>query len=293
LPRSGATWRKFFFSRGQGDLGHASKFFTTLATQLANALPKVKPYIAQNPDILEQSLAEQWKNLIFQPLFDLREASLQSRLFILVIDALDECEDENDIKLILQLFAEAKALSTVQLRIFITSRPEIPVRLGFRVHIAEAEHQDFVLHHVPQDIIHGDISVFLRHELDIIRRESEGRPEGWPGEDKIELLCQRARGLFIYASTACRFIGDQSWDSDDSLSFILKDDYVGQSVTENLDDMYTIILTHAAISGNRDREKLSTEFKQIVESIVILLDPLPGALLDRLLLSQKGRCVED
>jgi hypothetical protein len=148
----------FFFSRGQGDLGHASKLFTTLAAQLANALPNLKPYIckaiAQNPDVFQRSLAKQWSNLIFQPLSDQSEASLQSRLFILVIDALDECEDENDIKLILRLFAEAKALSTVQLRIFITSRPEIPVRLGFRVHIAEAEHQDFVLHHVPQDIIH-------------------------------------------------------------------------------------------------------------------------------------------
>jgi hypothetical protein len=282
----------FFFSRGQGDLSHATKFFTTLAAQLANALPDLRPYICQaiarNPDVFQQSLAEQWKNLIFQPLADLNEALLQSRLFILVIDALDECEDENDIKLILQLFAQAKALGTVQLRIFITSRPETPIHLGFRVHIPEAEHQDFVLHHVPQDIIQGDISIFLRHELDIIRRESEGRPRGWPGEDKIELLCQKARGLFIYASTACRFIGDQSCDPDDSLSFILKDDYVGQSVTGNLDDMYTKILTHAAIAGDRDREKLNTEFRRIIGSIVILLDPLPPALLDRLLSIPEG-----
>jgi hypothetical protein len=281
----------FFFSRGQGDLGHATKFFTTLAAQLANALPDLKPYICQaiarNPDVFQQSLAEQWKNLIFQPLSDLREASLQSRLFILVIDALDECEDENDIRLILRLFAQAKTLGTVRLRIFITSRPETPIRLGFRVHIPEAEHQDFVLHHVPQDIIQGDISIFLRHELDIIRRESEGRPRGWPGEDKIELLCQKARGLFIYASTACRFIGDQSRDPDDSLSFILKDDYVGQSVTGNLDDMYTKILTHAAV-GDRDREKPNTEFKQIVGSIVILLDALPAVILDQLLFIRKG-----
>jgi hypothetical protein len=88
--------------------------------------------------------------------------------------------------------------------------------------------------------------------------------------------------LFIYASTACRFIGDQSRDPDDSLSFILKDDYVGQSVTGNLDDMYTKILTHAAV-GDRDREKPNTEFKQIVGSIVILLDALPAVILGQLL----------
>ena len=283
----------FFFSRGHGDLGHATKFFTTIAAQLANALPVLKPYICKaimrNPDVSHQSLTEQWRKLIFQPLSDLGEASLQSRSFILVIDALDECEHENDIKLILQLFAEARALSNVRLRIFITSRPETPIRLGFRVHIPETEHQDFILHHVPQEIIQRDISVFLRHELDIIRRESENyHPEEWPGENKIQLLCQKASGLFIYASTACHFIGDRSWDPDNSLSIILNDDYVGQSVTGNLDDMYTKILMHAAIPGGRDKEKLSTEFRHIVGSIVILLDTLPAALLDRLLFIPEG-----
>ncbi|KAF8539152.1 hypothetical protein BDD12DRAFT_805575 [Trichophaea hybrida] len=85
----------FFFSRGQGDLGHAAKFFTSLATQLANTIYALKPYvcsaIAENPDISERGIAEQWKYLIFQPLSNVKDVSLQSRQFILVIDALDEC----------------------------------------------------------------------------------------------------------------------------------------------------------------------------------------------------------
>ncbi|KAF8533431.1 WD40-repeat-containing domain protein [Trichophaea hybrida] len=279
----------FFFSRGQGDLGHAAKFFTSLATQLANTLSVLKPYIcraiAENPDISERGLAEQWKYLIFQPLSHAQDVSLQSRQYILIIDALDECEGEKDIGLILQLFAEAKTLNTVRLKVFVTSRPETPIRHGFNT-IPDA-HQDFILHHIPQHIIQSDISIFLRHELEDIRRAKD-LSEEWPGESIIELLCQKARGLFIYASTACRFIRDPDWYPDESLATILKDDYVGQTATGELDDMYTKILMQAITSGSRDQQMLSSQFSQIVGAIVTMLDTLPATILDRLLLLREG-----
>jgi hypothetical protein len=61
--------------------------------------------------------------------------------YIMVIDALDECEGETDIQIILRLLAEARSLKNVSLRILITSRPEVPIRYGFR-QISNTEHQD-------------------------------------------------------------------------------------------------------------------------------------------------------
>jgi hypothetical protein len=62
------TWRKFLHSRGQDDFSHAGKFFTSLAAQLANMLLSLKllicRVIADNLDISECGLAEQWKHLI-------------------------------------------------------------------------------------------------------------------------------------------------------------------------------------------------------------------------------------
>jgi len=105
----------FYFSRGQGDRAHASKFFTTLAYQLAYAQPKlaasIYKAICDRPDIPRQSLREQWKHLILEPLSQLSGVSSQLQSLILVIDALDECDDENDTGLILQLLSEAKNLS--------------------------------------------------------------------------------------------------------------------------------------------------------------------------------------
>lgn len=45
-------------------------------------------------------------------------------------DALDECE-QDDIRRILPRLEEAKSLNTLQLRVFITSRPETAIRYGF------------------------------------------------------------------------------------------------------------------------------------------------------------------
>ena len=280
----------FFFSRGQADLSGAGKFFTTLATQLANTVPALKPLVRKaiidNPDISQRGQGEQWKVLILQPLLQLGRESPPLQPIILVIDALDECEDEQDARLIIRLFSQARDLNTqaVQMRIFVTSRPETPIRLGFRNDIPASDHQDFILHHISKPTIEHDITVFLRHELENIRRDREGcTSQSWPGAAKIELLCKKACGLFIYASTACRFIGDRSWDPEENLSIILEDDYVGQSPTGDLDDMYTKILMRSITPGSRDEQRQSTQFRQTVGSIVVLFDSLPAVAFCRLL----------
>lgn len=198
-----------------------------------------------------------------------------------MVDALDECDSEKDIRLILQLLAEAKTLETVRLKFFVTSRP---ARFGL-YGILMVERQDCILHNISEPVIQHDISLFLRHELGIIRRKKDVT-DNWPGEQTIDLLCQKSEGLFIHTSTACRFIGDPDWDPNESLSLLLKDDYVGQSPTRNLDHIYTQILTHSIIPRDcnmRERKNLSGEFGQIVGSIVTLLDSLSAAALAGLL----------
>jgi hypothetical protein len=272
----------FFFSRGDGNLGNAAKFFTTLATQLANTLPDLKPHIGaaitNNPDISQRGLAEQWKHLIFQPLCKLHQASHQSQPFILVIDALDECGNEDDVQLIVRLLAESNTLTTARLRVFLTSRRETCIRLGFHT-ISDAAHHDVILHEIPLPIIHNDVSLFLHHEFEIIRCQPENNlPPEWPGDAAINDLCERAKGLFIYASTACRFIRDVG--PEDGLHMVLQDTYLG------LDQLYVEILRRSIVYTDHIQPyqtKISRGLRQIIGSIVILFDPLPLAMLARLL----------
>ncbi|KAH0553157.1 hypothetical protein GP486_006658 [Trichoglossum hirsutum] len=279
----------FFFSRGQGDRGRADKFFTTLAAQLSRALPVLKPRvcsaISENFNIFKQGLAEQWRHLIFQPLSGLIDVLPRQRTFFLVVDALDECEGEDDVRLILRLLAEAKSLRDVRLRVFVTSRPEIPIRLGFK-RVSGDVHQDFTLHDISQSVIQRDISTFLRHELEVIR-EDHGIPEGWPEERDIELLAQGANGLFIYAATACRFIRSSKFPPEDRLSLLLSGSTSAslQSPAQKLDEMYAQVLRHSVIGDcdYRERAELAKQFRQIVGPIVILFDALASAPLANLI----------
>ena len=163
----------FFFSRGGGDVSHAGKFFTSIAVQLANNVPSLQQHICdaitKRKDIASQSLRDQWRQLVLLPLLKLDGNACQC-LYVLIVDALDECDDDNNIRIILQLLAEAQSLKTVRLRVFLTSRPEIPIRHGMYC-IPEAEHQDFVLHNISPAIVDHDIGIFLEHKLMIMRQD--------------------------------------------------------------------------------------------------------------------------
>ena len=133
----GRLGASFFFSRGGGDVSHGGRFFTSIAVQLADMSAALKRAIceavARRRNIANQTLHDQWNHLIVEPLSKLQFNSIQAP-WILVVDALDECEDENDSRAILQLFTEARSLVGIRLRVLVTSRPETPIRLGFRYH---------------------------------------------------------------------------------------------------------------------------------------------------------------
>jgi hypothetical protein len=277
----------FFFSRGDGDVGHADKFFTTIAVQLANNSPSLKRYIreavSKHNDIKDQSLRDQWRQLIHGPLLRLDGDSSSPSSFILIVDALDECEDENDIRTILQLLAEARSIKTVRLRIFLTSRPEIPIRYGF-YQIPGAEHQDFVLHNVSPATVDHDISIFLRHSLRIVGEE-RALGTGWPGEQIISILVQKASGLFIWAATACRFIRDGRRFAVQRLNMMLQGDMSTIAPEKHLNEIYITVLENSVYQDYTEQEKedVNKTLREILGSIVLLSSPLSADSLAKLL----------
>jgi len=280
----------FFFSKDREDLRSAAKLFTTLAVQLADALPGFKAHvcdaITKYGDIGEQALRDQWRRLILEPLRMLEEnlpplSSLVPSSPVVVIDALDECEGGWDIQEILGLLIEAKDLSMVRIRVFITSRPETPINLGFN-NMSQIVHHDEILHSISRSLIKRDISIFLRHELVTIREKHEIGGD-WPDEEDIQKLIRRADRLFIYAATACRFLYNSAFPKK-RLSEMLEVKSISHSSTKELDEMYKLVLRQSIARGsNEDREDLAMLFKQIVGSIIILSDTLSAASLAELL----------
>ena len=282
----------FFFSRGGGDVGHAGGFVTSIAVQLASHVPSLQHYICEaiteRCDIANQSLRDQWRQLILRPLSKLDSDSCQFSCILLVVDALDECDNENNVRTILDLLAEARSLKTFRLRSLITSRPEVPIRYGFH-QMPRSEYQDLILHGILPAIVDNDISIFLEHDLGLLGQERALNPR-WPGEDVIKRLVRKAHGLFIWAATACRFIRDGRQFATERLDMILEDS--STSITppaKHLDDIYATVLGHSIRSNYTDgeKEKLYSRLRHLLGSIIILFSPLSSDSLNRLLYDMK------
>nr|OQO21198.1 hypothetical protein B0A51_14683 [Rachicladosporium sp. CCFEE 5018] len=157
----------FFFVRGGGDVSHAAMFFASIANQLAIRQPNVKQHIVEavqrEPDIGSKSRTEQWRQLIAQPLAK-TIAQTPRPVVVLVIDALDECDNDRDMAGLVAVLAKAKDVTAVRLRVIITSRPEIPIREEFR-DMPEIVHRDLLLHKVPREIVDADICLFFYDQL--------------------------------------------------------------------------------------------------------------------------------
>ena len=70
-----------------------------------------------------------------------------------------------------------------------------PIRHGF-CQMPEAEHYDFVLHNISPTIVDHNIAIFLEYNLRLIAQERT-LDSGWPSEEVIRRMVQKANGLFI------------------------------------------------------------------------------------------------
>ncbi|KAK3192426.1 hypothetical protein K4F52_001639 [Lecanicillium sp. MT-2017a] len=152
FAKAGQLGSSFFFKRGEGDRGSLSKFFTTIAADLVVREPAVAPHIKTvidtNPAIITKNAREQFDKLILQPLSAISITAKKSTPLVVVIDALDECDREDEVKLLIDLISRTETLYCKRLRVFVTSRPELAIRSAFKA--IEGKYQDIILHDVAE-----------------------------------------------------------------------------------------------------------------------------------------------
>ncbi|KAL6228710.1 hypothetical protein BDW75DRAFT_226427 [Aspergillus navahoensis] len=270
----GAT---FFFKKGEADRGDAKYLIPTITKQLVTRHQQLAPgvlrAIEDDPDIPAKSLKEQFDRLLLQPLQSLNSSN--SSITVIVIDALDECEGR-DIPVILDLLPQLQKSKVLCVRIFLTSRPELPVRLGFR---KSDDHQDLDLHELPNPVIEHDIRIFLKERFSMIRRSRE-MTDDWPGNGTLDALVRMAVPLFIFAATACRFI-EEGRHPERRLKELLE----AQAATSGsqMDKIYQPVLNQLLTDNDQESNELLQEFRDIVGVIILLATPLSVKSLTRLL----------
>ncbi|GLA13523.1 hypothetical protein AnigIFM62618_010512 [Aspergillus niger] len=277
----GTLGASFFFKRSEGDRGSAAKFFSTIVKQLAVHIPQMIPEIRNalenDATIPGRSLREQFNKLMLQPLLAVKHGEVMNST-VIVIDALDECEREEDVEIILDLLPKVEKATNMTIRFFLTSRPEIPIRFGFD-QIDKSKYQNTILQNLDEDVIKHDIALYLREEfLKIQQRRRHALPPGWPGEERIEALAMMACPLFIFAATVCRFVADRHFDPDQRLR-----EFSG-STGSKMDNTYRPVLNQLLVQDATDRDKLIEEFQRTIGIIILLANPLSLSSLAELLL---------
>lgn len=108
LEEDGHLGASFFFKKGEADRDNARRFISTITKQLIahdqQLASSTLRAIEKDPHISAKSLRDQFNKLILQPLQGLKLN--RTTMMVIVIDALDECEHENEIRTILELLPQ-------------------------------------------------------------------------------------------------------------------------------------------------------------------------------------------
>ena len=279
----GKLGASFFCSRDFKERGNLYSIFPTLAVQLARKYTKFRstfvPMVQLDPELANVSLSLQMERLIVQPL---KGTDIST---VIIIDALDECEDTEPASRILSVIGQF--LSEIRtVKFFLTGRPEPRIQYGFRLPSLAPEADGLALHNTDPELVSGDILLFLRQNLKEIA-DRRKVPGDWPTEEQLGLLCKRAAGLFVSAMATVKFIGQRGSDPIDRLSLILQSPesstHEGKTGLQanakqaaTLDLLYMSILREAF--GNDDPE-VDHRIRSVLGAIVLSLNPLsPSAI---------------
>jgi len=264
---------------------------TSIAVQLASHVPGVRQHVCEAvtkfPNISSLSLRDQWRHLVVQPLSALGEAGNTTSV-VLVIDALDECDDNNNIGRIVKLLVEARDLSGLRLRIFLTSRFETAIRHGFN-RVSNALLRRYVLHRISPDIVDADIALFLEQNLMAIGQQQYLAAD-WLSPEIVATITRKAHGLFIWAATAYRFIQQGRRFAAQRLESIMKQDGdspVGPEV--HLDNLYLTVLRDSLCPeySVEEKEEHCKMLRVVLGTLVVLESPLSMQALGELLTVEK------
>jgi len=279
----GKLGASFFCSRDFEDRSNLQVIIPTLAFQLACQYPifqeKLLQVLRADPGVEYGSLCSQLEMLIIGPFQAMRTQIL------IVIDALDECRDEEPASALLSVLAHY--VDKIPLvRFFITGRPEPRIRSGFRLKLLRPYTEVLRLHDVKPISIDNDIKLFLKTRLSEVIENRSGCSfmEDWPSPQDIDALCKKAAGFFIYASTIVKFVASPLHPPNERLTLILSlpqdTSHEGRS---GIDLLYTKVLEEAFHDVDQD---FYLHLRSVAGAVVLVFYPLSIKTLSDLL----GNC---
>lgn len=257
-----ASCALFHFRRGQTAL--STRLVCVLARQLicvgtTEVRETILQAIRSNRDVATLPMGDQFRILLVEALQKLEP---DSSPVLLVVDALDECENlEYALRFLKAVIRHASSIPA-NIKFLVTSRPEDRLVRAFQRPEWRVEDLD----EAPDAT--NDIALFLQTSLSEIRMEYH-LAKDWPSREAVDSLTRTSQDLFQWAHTVIKYIGERMPEHRLSEVIDAPNDWDG------LDDLYHQILTKA-FSGL----KVAIEEDQLLGRVlgIIVVSPYPVSL---------------
>lgn len=161
-----------------------------------------------------------------------------------IIDAIDEWSDKAGAAELIKLLA-GMHMDLPSVKFVVTSRREGHLDLAFKRVALTATTTTIRLDETSPEEMVRDIRTFLSVTLATVQRDQEIE-EQWPTPRQLDKLAEMAQGLFQWASTTCKYLGQG--DAPSRLKAVLS----LKSQGGRLDQLYGLILSQFLASSNED-----------------------------------------
>ena len=194
---------------------------------------------------------------------------------LIVLDALDECGTPESRQSLINVLRDCLPTLPPNFRILITSRPDEDIA-------PLISKPDFVTMTIDQHSDESKVSVtsYIKFEFNQMRSSRKlNVPDDREWDDSLRTLAESADGLFIWASTAVRFVKEERL-----FQFRCFQNLVSNANSLKLDELYMTVLSHVSKWNEEDK----TTLKNVFSLILFAKRPLSDTEIDEILDMDKG-----
>jgi WD40 repeat protein len=281
FSNKGLLCASFFISRQIAERHHPPNVLRTIAYQLSRQQPEffkaISATLQDSPDL---AFSEGLQRLATELLFKPAAALAAGAGLVLMIDAMDECADDNRGRPggeLLPLLLRGLLRLSGRVKLLLTSRAEPEIRLMFDSAVLGSQHTVIQLHDLDSAVVRSDIRTYLtRSFANIVTARPDLSLGSWPSNEDIDILVDLADVLFVFAATVVRFTDTPRHNPRSRLDIMLaRREGKFASPYHLLDQLYLQVLRASVRSQqHEDEEWLSQTLRTVVGSIVAAWQPL-------------------
>jgi len=244
----------FFCQRDDANMSELRNILPTLISKLAEIFPPFRKVVADrlrsDPNLTSRSMKD---SLFLDFICGLPRHPKHALVF--VIDALDECGDNENRPVLLRVLSDAVARAP-WLKIIVTSRPEDDIQDFFhRLPRSSYSPYDLAADHEAE----ADLQTFARNQFDSVAKVC-CLPTPWPPQPLFDGVISQTNGLFIYIKTLVLAL-KRCEDPEETLKATLQD-----SADASLMPLYNLYSSILKAQGLPN----SAEFRQVIGVLLIV-----------------------